>query len=104
MSEHAQPVTITRKPGGASVEAAAKALEDDDPYALMAMSYPIPEGVDPDLGLTRCLVEEYALMGWSPERVRGLFADEQHGKAHEIYTQRGAEFIEERITEVFGHG
>lgn len=109
MSESVQRVTITRKPTGASpdgvsVEGIAKALEDDDPYELMGMQFPVEDGVDPDLELTRCVVEEYALMGWSAEQVRGLFADETHGKVHEIHRLRGPDFVDQRILEVFGHG
>jgi hypothetical protein len=104
MSEDWQPVTIRHKPRGGVVEAAAKALEDDDPFALMAVPFPVEDGVDPDLELTRCLVEEYALMGWSPERVRELFADELHGKVYDIHQRRGAAFVDEQISEVFHHG
>lgn len=109
MSESVQWVTITRKPTGGSsgdplVDNMVKALEDDDPYELMGMQFPVEDGVDPDVELARCMVEEYALMGWSADQVRGLFAEPTHGKVHEIHRLRGPDFVEQRIVEVFGHG
>jgi hypothetical protein len=50
------------------------------------------------------LVEEYALMGWRPERIRELFTDPRYTGAHDVVRRRGTEIVDEAITTVFGAG
>lgn len=80
----------------------AKPFEGDDPLALVGVRYQQAAGVDGDHELARCLVEEYALMGWTADRVRRLFATPFFAGAHALYERRGSELVEQVILEVFG--
>ena len=81
-----------------------KNLEDDDPYALVAVRFPVPEGVDGDRELARCFVEEFALMGWSSPRIRELFTQPLYTGAYEIAVRRGMDLIDDVLAETFGEG
>ena len=81
-----------------------KELDDEDPYELVGVRFAFPEGTDGDREFTRCLVEEYALMGWRPERIRELFTDPRYTGAHDVVRRRGTEIVDEAITTVFGAG
>lgn len=79
-----------------------KQVDDDDPYELVAAQFAFPEGTDGDREVTRCLVEEYALMGWRPERIRELFTDPRYTGAHGVVLRRGTDIVDEAIATVFG--
>ena len=79
-----------------------KHLESDDPYELVGVRFPLPDGVDSDRELARVIVEEYALIGWSPVRIRELFASPCFAGAHDLQRRRGIEFVEDAIATVFG--
>ena len=87
---------------GRALTAADKEFEDDDPYELVGVRFPVPEGVDADRELARCFVEEFALMGSSPAEVRRLFADPHYTGSYDIAQRRGLQLVEELIAEVFG--
>ncbi len=87
---------------GQAAHGSDKEIEDDDPYELVGVRYPVAPGVDADRELARCFVEEYALIGWSPARVQMLFDTPQFGGAYDICQRRGPELIAEVIAEVFG--
>lgn len=79
-----------------------KELDDDDPYELVSVQFAFPEGTDGDRELARCIVEEYALMGWRPEQVRELFAEPRYTGAHQVVRRRGMEIVDEAIAMVYG--
>lgn len=79
-----------------------KDAEDDDPYELVGVRFPVDAGVDAERELARSFVEEYALLGWSKAKVRMLFATPQFAGAHDIARRRGSALVEEVIAEVFG--
>ena len=95
----AVPVRIGPKP---VAPPAAKSPESDDPYALVGVSFAVEPGVDADRELALAFVEEFALSGWSADRIAHLFAEPSSGKAHEIWQRRGATLIAEVIGVVFG--
>ncbi|MEZ5169294.1 MAG: hypothetical protein R3A49_00935 [Acidimicrobiia bacterium] len=78
-------------------------MEIDDPYERVGVRFPVAEGVDADREVTRCMIEDYALMGWPARRVRQLFRAEEFQGTHDVARRRGTDFVEELITEVFGH-
>lgn len=105
----AVPVQIGPKPaptppGGAPGTGpfAAKSPESDDPYALVGVSFAVAPGVDADRELALAFAEEFALAGWSPERITEMFAAPSSGKANEIWQRRGAALIADVIGVVFG--
>ena len=80
----------------------AKSLEPDDPYEFTAMSYPVRDEEEADREMARCFVEEFALMGWSADRVRRLFRSEFFVATHGILERRGQPFVDEIVAETFG--
>jgi hypothetical protein len=79
-----------------------KTIESDDPYALTGVRYEAEPGVDSDALIARCLVEEFAMMGFRPERVLRLFQLPTYAGAHDILTRRGETLVRDIITDVFG--
>jgi len=80
----------------------AKELEVEDPYALVGVRYPVPEGVDGDREVARCFVEEYALMGWRADRIRQLFTEPGYTGAYAIARRRGMDLIDDVLADAFG--
>lgn len=79
-----------------------KALEFDDPYALVGVAFPVAASERVDRQMTRTIVEEYALMGMPRERVWRLFASPFFLGTHAILSRRGEDFVREILDEVFG--
>ncbi|MDH3755818.1 MAG: hypothetical protein OEU32_18300 [Acidimicrobiia bacterium] len=92
-----QRVWLTKRP-----EPADKDLEADDPYELTGVRYAVAPGVDADRETARTLIEEFAMQGWSPDRIAAMFADPHAGSAHDIYRRRGDLLFDELLDEVFG--
>lgn len=92
-----QPVEIA--PRG---PAADKELEQDDPFELVAVTFPVDEAAD--FEMARCIVEEYALMGWGREQVGRLFTTPLYAGPHDVYRRRGDEFVKRAVSAVFGEG
>jgi hypothetical protein len=84
------------------VDGMAKSLEPDDPYEFTAMSYPVLDEEEADREMARCFIEEFALMGWSADRVRRLFRSEFFVGTHGILERRGQPFVDEIVAETFG--
>jgi len=55
-----------------------------------------------DRETARCLVEDYALMGFPPERILRLFQIPTYAGAHAILRRQGTAFIVEILEQVFG--
>jgi len=81
---------------------AEKHLEDDDPYAFVAVRFPMEPGVDPDEVMARCFVEEYALMGMPRNRMLQLFQSQFFAGTHAILEARGEDFVQRIIDDVYG--
>lgn len=79
-----------------------KTFEADDPFELVGTTYPVHDGEAADREMTRCFVEEYALMGWSAERIRGLFESPVYTGTHAVLVRRGRGFVDSVIAEVLG--
>ena len=92
-----QRVSISRR-----ADPANKELEADDPYQLTGVRYPVDDGDDADRETARTLIEEFAMQGWLPNRIEGLFADPHSGNAHSIYRRRGGALFDHLFEEVFG--
>ena len=79
-----------------------KEVENDDPYELVGVRFPVPEGVDADAHLARIFVEEYAVIGWTPVRIRELFDSPMFAGAHDLVRRRGPGIVDDAIATVFG--
>jgi hypothetical protein len=79
-----------------------KNLESNDPFELVGVTYPgeISEETDRETG--RCIVEEYALTGFSAEEILALFTSPMYALSHAIYVRRGRGFVAALVGEVFG--
>lgn len=79
-----------------------KELEEDDPYELVAVQVPGPPGYDGPAEMARVFIEEFALMGWPPERILRLFRSRAFAGTHAVYEERGEAFVQALIAAVFG--
>ena len=79
-----------------------KDLADDDPFELLAIRRPMRATEESDRETARCIVEEYALTGFSARDIGELFASPSYGLPHAIYQRRGEKFVRELIIGVFG--
>lgn len=79
-----------------------KHLENDDPFELIGNGFPVSDGEETDRQTARCIVEEYALTGFSAAEILALFESPMYGLCHAIYRRRGAEFVSGLVGEVFG--
>ncbi len=95
--------TAPPMPSGArAAHGTDKEVEDDDPFELVGVHFDLPPGVDGDRELARCFVEEYALLGWRPDRIRSLFTDPVYAGAHAVAQRRGLALVDEVIAATFG--
>ncbi|MEX1126172.1 MAG: hypothetical protein WD895_08000 [Acidimicrobiia bacterium] len=79
-----------------------KELERDDPLELVGVGYPAAVALETDMATARCLIEEFALTGFSASDIGSLFGSPSYGLPHAILQRRGEEFVRDLITEVFG--
>ncbi|MDX1619763.1 MAG: hypothetical protein R3320_02150 [Nitriliruptorales bacterium] len=84
------------------VSGADKEFEGDDPMELVGVAYPVTSGVESDRELARCFVEEYALVGWSPARIRQLFCSPLYEGPYGIASRHGMGLVDEILADVFG--
>ena len=78
-----------------------KATEPTDPFVGTAVGLSTP-GHDGLAAMGRAFVEEFALMGWSRERLERMFRTPRYVAAHAVYQQRGPEFVRSLINDVLG--
>jgi hypothetical protein len=83
------------------MEPLQKEFEADDPYELVAHQVPVPAGYDAPGLMARTFVEEFALMGWPPERIFRLFVSRHFAGTHSVYEERGEAYIRALIEDVF---
>ena len=79
-----------------------KELEHDDPMELVGVGYPTSITMEIDLTTARCLIEEYALSGFTAYEIGSLFESPSYTLPHAILLRRGKEFVRDLITGVFG--
>ncbi len=74
------------------IDGRRKQADPDDPMELVGVEC---DG-DPDFML-ECIVEEYARMGWEPERILRLFASPHYPMLHNFWRARGSEAIRRKV-------
>ncbi len=74
----------------------------DDPMSFIPVSFPVESSEAVDRDQARCLVEEYALIGWSADRIRELFHAPQYAATYGIFRRRGSDFVDTVIAGVLG--
>jgi hypothetical protein len=79
-----------------------KDVERGDPFELVGTGYPVTDPDEADRHTARCLVEEYALTGFSAVEILSLFERPMYAHPHAIYQRRGADFVKGLIGEIFG--
>lgn len=79
-----------------------KDLATDDPFELVGVGYPVSIPKETDRQTARCIVEEYALGGFSAAEILGLFESPMYGLPHAIYRRQGQGFVRQLIGEIIG--
>ncbi len=80
---------------------ADKEFELEDPFQPVAVSLATP-GYDGLEAMARCFVEEFAMMGWPPERVFRLFTVPDFAGSYSVFQERGEGYVKDLIASVFG--
>jgi hypothetical protein len=52
--------------------------------------------------MARCFIEEFALMGWSTDRILRLFRNPFYAGANIVYRQRGEGYVKALIAQTLG--
>lgn len=73
-----------------------KAPAHNDPMALIGVSLPAGD----EETMTRCLIEEYLLMGWSERQILLLFTRPCFHVTYGIYRAKGEAWVRARIDEI----
>jgi hypothetical protein len=73
-----------------------KEVEEDDPMELVGVALPV-EDVD---GMTEAVMQEYLFMGWTPKQVLHIFQSPAFHMTHQIYHDRGEEYVRSRLRAV----
>ena len=84
------------------MDAKDKSYEPDDPFTFAAVRYPVEDQEEADRAMARCFIEEFALMGWSSDRVRRLFRSGFFAGTHGIFERRGEAFVDALVADTFG--
>ncbi len=79
---------------------AEKEFELDDPFRPVAVALATP-GYDGTEAMARCFVEEFALMGWPPERIFKLFTIPEFAASYSVLQERGEAHVRAIIASVF---
>jgi hypothetical protein len=80
-----------------------KVLEPTDPIEPVAVSLSTP-GFDGVTAMGRTFVEEFAMMGWSRDRIARMFATPRYAGANAVWRTLGSDGVEVLLDEVFGPG
>lgn len=74
----------------------------EDPLEIVGVVLDRPIDTEALEAMARTFVEEYALMGWPPKRILGMFRRPFYAGAHDAYEQLGEEHIKALIEETVG--
>lgn len=77
-------------------------VESDDPFHAVAMQLPSPPGFDAMGEMARCMVEEFAMMGFSAPLLLKMFKNPFYQALHRVYEARGEEYVDTLLRGVFG--
>lgn len=77
-----------------------KDFESKDPMEMVAVAVPATPGQDAAAGMTRTFVEEFMLLGYTPERILRLFKNPVYAGVYMVYHDRGEAFVREIIAQV----
>ena len=78
-----------------------KVAEATDPYIATAVALSTP-GHDGAAEMTKTFIVEFALMGWSRQKIERMFRIPRYVAAHAVYQARGPEFVAAMIDDVLG--
>jgi len=81
----------------------SKIAEPTDPYEAVFVTLDTPDH-DGLTEMARVFVEEFALMGWSRDRIGRMFRIPRYVAAHAVYRARGPQFVDRLLDEVLGPG
>jgi len=81
-----------------------KNLDPEDPFSLTghAVALSAEEAEEHLIEMTDTIIHEFTLLGWTPERILGMFNNPFYRMPHEILRSRGASFVQSRMAAVTG--
>jgi hypothetical protein len=79
-----------------------KDLAKQDPFELVGVVDPAGVTEEADRETARCIIEEFAITGFSAHDIGDLFTSPIYGLPHAIFRRRGELFVRELISGVFG--
>jgi hypothetical protein len=71
----------------------------EDPLELNGVAFPTCE--DTTDAMCECFIEEFMRMGYSAQRILGLFRNPQYLGVHMAWQKRGEQHLRDTITETF---
>jgi hypothetical protein len=77
-----------------------KSAEAEDPFEATAVFVESPPGYDGVAAMARAFIEEYAMAGWSRDRILRLFQNPRYAGTHAVYHQRGEAFVHGLLDDV----
>ncbi len=80
---------------------ANKQLEPTDPYVATAVGIATPD-YDGLEAMAKTFIQEFALLGWSRQRLERMFRMPRYVAAHTVYLKYGPEAVAGLIDEVLG--
>ncbi len=78
-----------------------KVAEPTDPYEATMVGWSTP-GYDGMAAMARTFVEEFAMLGWSRDRISRMFRIPRYVGPFAVFASHGPEFVESLIDDVFG--
>ena len=81
------------------MERSAKSFEPDDPMALVGVKLDESPGDEALAEMAAAIIEEYARLGWSGERIMRLFRSPVFRMPHRILELKGEDFVRRLVAE-----
>ena len=77
-----------------------KPFEQDDPFEMVGVALPQSMGEEALTEMACCFVEEFARMGYGPEKILRLFRDPFYQGPHTVYRKKGEDFVRSLVEQV----
>lgn len=83
---------------------ADKHLDPEDPFTLNGHAIPLTaeEADEHMIEMTDALVQEFAMLGWPPAMILGMFKKSFYRMPHMIFQAKGELYVQSRIDRFFG--
>ncbi len=83
---------------------AEKEYEEDDPLALVGVTFSGPEAGEALVEMARVFIDEYARMGWDRERIHDMFLNPLYRGPYAVLRMHGEDLVLRLIDERLAGG